>query len=410
MGASELVDGLKKHLRSTGGNLIRRLHLLPGGTPDGLGEDAQLTGTSLDSQVLVFFPDTPDSLYQIEEWYPTLGVLNDVFGVTVVCMDSRTAREIRGRSRLKVITIARDATLDELVSRSDIKICLYVNYNPLNTLALYLRSMIHVSMLHGDSDKTVSVSNQIKAYDFAFVAGHAAIDRLDRYTMLFDAHERCIAVGYPELDYSGLPAGIREPNRHTVLYAPTWEGGHPSMCYSSVHSHGAVLVRSLRAEGYDVIYRPHPLTGVRLHEYGEADREIKEQCYKDPRMEVSAGTPLAHDFHAADLLIADVSAVANSWLRTGRPLIVTDVDDGGGMTARTQLLDSVPRLTAADARETGTIVRRELTDDPTAQARKELIEYYYGDVSPGASIERTIEAIRRLIALRDELWKEIRPQ
>lgn len=404
MRGSELVGGIKRRLRATGGTLIRRLRLLPGGTPDGLGDDDHLLGTSLDSTVIVFFPDTPDSLYQIEEWYPTLRRLNGEFGLTVVCMDSRTAREIRRRSRLRVVTIARDATLDDVVSRSDIKVCLYVNYNPLNTLALYLRSMIHVSMLHGDSDKTVSVSNQIKAYDRAFVAGQAAIDRLNRYTMLFDATERCIAVGYPELDYSKLPAGVRQPNGRTILYAPTWEGGHPSMSYGSVASHGPALVRSLRTAGYDVIYRPHPLTGVRVHEYGEADRAIREEWEEDPRFEVSAGVPLAHDFYAADVLIADVSAVANSWLRTGKPLIITEVEDIGSTTASTRLLDAVPRLTEGDARRASNLVTQSLTDDPTGDARIDLIEYYYGDIAPGAAISRTIEAVRSLINLRDELW------
>lgn len=403
----EIFEGLKRRVRSSGGKIIRRLHLLPGGTPDGLGDDDALIGTSLNSQVIVFFPDTPDSLYQIEEWFPTLRRIDEEFGLTVICMDSRTAQEIRRRSRLTVITIARDATLDDLASRSNIKVCLYVNYNPLNTLALYLRSVIHVSMLHGDSDKTVSVSNQIKAYDFAFVAGQAAIDRLNQYTLLFDATERCIPIGYPELAPSKVPESLRTSNGRTVLYAPTWEGGHPSMCYSSVAGIGASLVRSLRMEGFDVIYRPHPLTGVRLREFGEADRAIRDEWQDDPRVTVSLGTPIARDFSSSDLLVSDVSAVANSWLRTGKPLIITDVSDPGSTTASTRLLETVPRLRASDMRTAGVFISRQLTEDPSGDARRDLIEYYYGDVTPGASLQRTLDAVQRLIQLRDALCAEI---
>src|SRR5699024_924460 len=79
------------------------------------------------------------------------------------------------------VPIALDATLDAITLRGGTKLVLYVNYNPLNTAALRSRSAIHVSLLHGDSDKIVSVSNQVKAYDYSFVAGQAAIDRLERY-------------------------------------------------------------------------------------------------------------------------------------------------------------------------------------------------------------------------------------
>src|SRR5699024_1105989 len=198
--------------------------------------------------------------------------------------------------------------LDAIILRSDTKLVLYVNYNPLNTAALRSRSAIHVSLLHGDSDKVVSVSNQIKAYDYSFVAGQAAIDRLERYTTLFDAPARCIPVGRPSLDTDRAEAPARTDERPTVLYAPTWEGGQASSAYSSLATHGPAAVRSLLEAGLRVIYRPHPLTGVRVPALGEADGALRELLVEAGGL-VSTDRPLAQDFADADLILCDVSAV-----------------------------------------------------------------------------------------------------
>src|SRR5699024_4702658 len=127
---------------------------------DGLGDDEALREATLDGEVVVYFPDTVDSLYQLRSWYGPLQELHRAQGVTIVCMDSRAAAKIRAEVPLPVVTIALDATLDAIILRSGTKLVLYVNYNPLNTAALRSRSAIHVSLLHGDSDKIVSVSTR----------------------------------------------------------------------------------------------------------------------------------------------------------------------------------------------------------------------------------------------------------
>lgn len=399
-------NALKRRMRSMGGKLLRRLHLLPGGMPDGIGDDAALQDATLEGEVVVYFPDTTDGLYQLRCWYGPLLELHRAQGVTVVCMDSRTAQTIRAELPVPVVTIALDATLDAIILRSSTKLVLYVNYNPLNTAALRSRSAIHVSLLHGDSDKVVSVSNQIKAYDYSFVAGQAAIDRLERYTTLFDAAARCIPVGRPSLDTDRLETVARAHSRPTVLYAPTWEGGQASAAYSSLRSHGAAMVRSLLDAGLDVIYRPHPLTGVRVPEFGEADAELR-QLLEAAGGVVSADRSVPQDFAEADLILCDVSAIANEWLSTGKPLVITTPSDPQTRDAATALLDTVPRLGEPDSGRAGAIARAELEHDARREQRLELIEYYLGDVAPGRSLERFLEACRRLSTKRDELWDRL---
>ena len=402
-------NALKRRVRSSGGKLLRRFGLLPGGMPDGIGDDAALQDAALDGEVVVYFPDTQDSLYQLRTWYGPLLELHRAQGVTVVCMDSRTAAALRAEVDLPVVTIALDATLDAIILRSGTKLVLYVNYNPLNTAALRSRSAIHVSLLHGDSDKVVSVSNQIKAYDYSFVAGQAAIDRLERYTTLFDAPARCIPVGRPSLDTDRTEVTVRTDDRPTVLYAPTWEGGQASAAYSSLCTHGPAAVRSLLDAGLGVIYRPHPLTGVRVAEFGEADQQLRELVEGSGGL-VSTERPLQQDFTDADLMLCDVSAVTGDWLTTGRPLIITRPADPQSRDAGTALLSMSPRLTVDEASSAGSLARELIAHDLLHEERLELIEYYLGDITPGASLERFLEACRRLSARRDELWARIQEQ
>src|SRR5699024_8453194 len=133
-------------------------------------------------------------------------------------------------------------------------------HRPAAALQLALRRppAIALPLLHGDSDKLVSVSNQVTAYDYSFVAGQAAIDRLERYTSLFAAPSRCIPIGRPARDTDRMPVASRTDDCTTVLYAPTWEGGQASAGYSSLRTHAAAAVRSLAEAGLRVIYRPHP--------------------------------------------------------------------------------------------------------------------------------------------------------
>lgn len=401
---------LRRRARSTGGKLLRRLHLLPGGMPDGIGEDEALQDATLDGEVLVYFPDTTDSLYQLRSWYGPLHELHRAQGVTIVCMDSRTAAVLRDEVEMPVVVIALEATLDAIILRSGIKLVLYVNYNALNSAALRSRSAIHVSLLHGDSDKVVSVSNQIKAYDYSFVAGQAAIDRLERYTSLFDAPARCIPVGRPSQDTDRTAIAPRSDPRRTVLYAPTWEGGEASAAYSSLLSHGPTAVRSMLEAGLRVIYRPHPLTGVRVAGFGTGDQELRELLSHDPLGTVSEGRPLQQDFEDADLLLCDVSAVANDWLPTGRPLIITRTGDPLSSDAATALLRTAPRLDVHSAGTAGALAALLIEKDPGRDERLELVEYYLGDITPGSSLERFLEACRRLSSRRDEMWERISRQ
>jgi hypothetical protein len=394
---------LSARLRSTGGRLVRRLGLLPGGEPDGLGEDDALADLALEQRVAAFFPEPPRNAYQLEQWLEPLAALDERHGVVLVTQDSRTTARLRTLTRLPVHCVARTATLEGLVERSTLGLALYVSHHPRNFQMLRFATLAHVYLGHGESDKAVSASNQLKAYDFSFVAGQAGIDRVREELMWFDP-DRLVVVGRPQLSAVSArrPAQDRPP---TVLYAPTWEGAQPAMAYSSVSTHGAALVRSLLAEGLRVVYRPHPRTGANRREVAAADAALRrvfdEPAARATGSTVDAGAPLAGAFAGADVLVTDISSLATEWLPTGRPLVVTVQEEPGAVVRRSALLEAVPRLTTAQAGTAGALVRRCLDDDAEREVRARLSAHHLGDPADGPATERFLTACTDVLAARD---------
>lgn len=385
--------GLVPRLRQWLIGRIRRSRFLPVGMPDKRVDEDRL-GRPFSQSVLVYFPNGADALYQLRPWLAALKALDAQHGVVVVFKDSRTAAIVRSESGLDCVTLARYGQLDEILSHSDVKLALYVNHDPVNFECLRFTSLVHVYLGHGDSDKGVSVSNQVKAYDFCFLAGQAALDRTDAAVMLYDAPARSVLIGQPQLDVP-TPGAHPDPTRPTVLYAPTWESSQPSVSYGSLVTHGASIMSALSGT-YRVIYRPHPLNGVIDPAYGEADAAVRSRADR-----VDTDVSLEQSFADADLLITDVSAVTLNWLPGGKPVLVCRPR---ATVPPSRLMDTLPLLDE-DA-DVADVVARHLSIDPTAEARSDLIEYYLGDTTPGVATERFLRACANAITLRDHTWTE----
>lgn len=382
----------------------RRGGLLPSGTPDRLADDAGLT--RFDATVMVYFPDTRQNLYQLQQWYAPLRALHARHPVVLVLQDSRVAKVVRRELGLPAVVIAHYSRLDELLTASDVRLALYVNHSPQNFSALRFLSLVHVFLNHGESDKGVSVSNQVKAYDFAFVAGQGAVDRYREHTMLFDADARCRPIGRPQLDVDRSLRPARRPGQlPTVLYAPTWEGAQPSLAYGSLSTHGPTLVRTILDTGrFRLVYRPHPLNGLLDAAYGDADVEVR-------RLITDAGgdhlvdleRPLHQSFADADVMVCDVSAVAQDFLAYDRPLVVTEPASAAVVTAATRLLNEVPRLPVSGLTTVADLLTEQVERDPLAGRRQELVEYYLGDITPGAATKRFLDACTEMVQLQQRI-------
>lgn len=409
-----MAPRLPRRLRSVGGRWVRRLRLLPEGDPDGLGDDDSLRGGSLPFAVMVYFPDTPRNLYQLRQWYAPLRALDAHHRVGIVCLDSRTAAAVRADAGLPVLCVGRIGTLEDLVSRSDVALALYVNHNIRNLHPLRFPTMLHAYLGHGESDKASSASNQVKAYDVVLVPGEIGRERLRRNLMRYDADAHVRLVGRPQLDVPPeripVPAADDRSERPTVLYAPTWEGAQPSMAYSSVLTHGQPLLRSLLgSRRFRVVYRPHPRIGANRAEYATADTALRtlveRAAGEDPgaghRVDLTPEWQPRHD--GADLLVCDVSAVASDWMATGRPLVVTVPSAPSAVVESGGVLSVVTGLAATDATRAAEVVLAEL-DAPPSDARAQWVREAMGDTTPGAATARFVEVCSELVTLRgDEL-------
>jgi hypothetical protein len=353
-------------------------------------------GAIPEAAVAVFFATEPENFYQFEQWRLPLEHLALQRPLFVIVDRPDTGDLVLRTSRLPLAFARGSRALEELVTDRDVRIVLYLNQIEANFRMLRFASPVHIQIGHGESDKGGSISNQHKAYDLTFVGGDAGRDRLDGALRGFDATERTLAVGRPQLDYSypGAPAWPRDSGLR-VWYAPTWEGDRPSITYGSLASHGVAMVEALIADpSIRVIYRPHARTGYASRRHREADRAVRSLLAKAGDRHLVDQESYGWQWDFADACITDISAVAYDWLATGKPLVITEPAPGA-YRPPSPLLDAVRLLGAAEAGEVVARIR-ELQGDPAAMEQlRGLTYHYFGDVSAQQSSKRFEDAIER---------------
>ena len=356
--------------------------------------------------VLHFADDDPlTSMYQVRQWYQPLTELHRHMPVAISVRSATAARIITGECSLPVEYLRNTRDLEGYMETIDPRVVLYVNHWARNFQVMRYGRAMHVFISHGESEKIYMASGQLRAYDFAFIAGQAAHDRILAALPNYDPAERTRQIGRPQLDFLP-PDRSRESQVATVLYAPTYEGDRPSMAYGSVESHGVGVVSSLISAGYRVIYRPHPMTGSLSESYRRADRRVRDligrtnatQPQGRPRHVIDASAGLDDQIAESAVAIVDNSAMAFDWLVTGKPLVVTIPDTEATVGVHNSFLSACYRLAAADAGHAAELVARALDDDTLAGQRAYWIARHFGDVSNGASMRRFIEATAEIVA------------
>lgn len=353
----------------------------------------------------VYFADSDVNIYQMRQWYAPLQQLSKTHPVLLIARNPAGAKLLMEESGLDVAFTQKVTEIEELLAEQPLEVVLYVNQNTRNFQMMRYPRRWHVFINHGESDKMYMVSNQYKAYDYAFIAGDAARQRLDRVLWNYDLDTRTFAIGRPQADHlTGEPA-FTPDDRTVVLYAPTWEGDRPAASYGSVSTHGESLVNRLLETGrHRVVYRPHPRSGVVDAGFGAANSRIIAAIEQANRADPSAqhvydtAPEIGWQLSVPDVAICDISAMVYDRLATGKPLLVTrpasseaEVDAGGYLGVCEWL----------ETEQTGAIdeaLDRVLVD---AQARERLTtwsKHYFGDTAPGAPTKRFADAIDTLLA------------
>ncbi|WP_174722416.1 hypothetical protein [Cryobacterium cryoconiti] len=355
-------------------------------------------------KIAVYFADGGVNLYQMRQWYKPLAKLAETWPVLVLSRSGAGALPLIEESPVPVAYVRRVADLERVLAEQDIRIVFYVNQNPRNFQMMRYGRRWHVFINHGESDKMYMVTNQIKAYDYAFVAGDAALARLDKVLWDYDFDKRAIKIGRPQADYYSGTTPYLADERQVILYAPTWEGDRPAAAYGSIATHGVALVTALLKSGrHRVIYRPHPRSGVVDAEYGAANKAIIAAIAAANARDASArhiydaSPDLGWQLSAADVAIVDISAMVYDRLASGKALMVTRPVDPAAQIDTSGYLSDCEWL--QDDRAGNILdVLDDLTHDSEAQDRLSVwVERYFGDTGPGVATDRFHAAVAHLM-------------
>jgi hypothetical protein len=389
--AKRLVSGLIRS-RANRQELERRLRTVEAPVTDSM-------------QIAVYFADTKVNLYQLRQWYAPLVELSKTHPVVVISRSPGAMLALMDECPLPVVYLRKIVDFENFLGRQKIKLMLYVNQNTKNFQSMRYGRMWHVFINHGESDKAYMSSNQYKAYDYAMVAGQAAVDRLRGALWDYDVDKRALVIGRPQADYFTGALPYTPDHRTVVFYAPTWEGDRESMSYGSIASHGVQLTRALLANpSYRLIYRPHPRSGVANPDYGRANAgiiaAIAAANAADPaaRHVYDDQPELGWQFTASDVAITDISAMVYDRLSTGKTLIVTRPASPLAHVEEEGYLASAEWLTAEESGDIVGLIER-LSGDEGARARLNYwVNHHFGDTTPGAATQRFHAAVEHLVA------------
>jgi hypothetical protein len=372
-----------------------------------------LTSNRLDV-VFVFLDDGDKNLYQVRQWIQPLQRLAKQRNVTVLYVSDEVT-PVLADTGLGAAQVELPEGLVEFLNSARPRLLLYPNQNARNFYALRYGEGVHAWVSHGESEKAYMFQNTLKRYDFYFAAGPAAAERVAKHIGGYNL-DRIKQIGRPQVaDRHSIPEIFkRDPqSKGTVFYAPTWEGVTGATRYSSIVSHGAYLVQALIELGYQVIYRPHPLSGSRDEEIARADLQIRSIIEKanrtgEVRSEANqtggdeaaqerkrqASNHLVDDstfgwqLDALDVMITDVSAVAYDWLSTAKPLIITRPVEQRAVVIDSPLFEKATALAVAQIGELEPVLA-----GASGSLSPELSAYYFAaDSNPDALFEQAVES------------------
>ncbi|MDR2378864.1 MAG: CDP-glycerol glycerophosphotransferase family protein [Bifidobacteriaceae bacterium] len=351
------------------------------------------------------------SVHQLTMWIDHLKQLDRPF--FIVTRTAENFREVAGRFGLPVLHRVGLDAVEEALSPS-LKAVFYVNTAILNDHMLRYPQLSHIQLNHGDSDKIASYSPVFRAYDKDFVAGQAAIDRFAA-AGLATAPDFFVIVGRPQV--AGVEAArgpVGELAEPTALYAPTWRGNTKDSDYTSLRR-GPAIVQALLDRGCRVVFRPHPYWD-KHHATAAAREEVVALLAKD-----AAATGRRHVFGAqaevewsvfdcfnsSDLMISDVSSVANDYLYSDKPFVMMAVTAGpedfsaefpvarGAYVVDYRTLDGAGG--AASSHCLGHALDAIWGDDPLAAVRRQLKTYYLGDIPRAEYARRFVEEASKYV-------------
>ena len=358
----------------------------------------------------VYWHAPPNSAFQVTMWLPYLELLGVPFAIVVRTVGNFL--QLQDATKHPVILRRSLTDLDDLIVPS-LRGVFYVNNAMRNNHMVRYSQLMHIQLLHGESDKASSATPIIRMYDRNFVAGQAAIDRFDTFGVPMPPGIFRI-VGRPQVeDVEPERAPVAELTDPSVLYAPTWLGYQAETNYSSLHA-GPAIVRGLLERGCRVVFRPHPYS-ARSPELRAACEEIRRLLEADA---VATGREHLYGavaeqemsvvdcFNAVDAMISDVSAVVGDFLHSGKPLAMVSPRTGATEFVRQFPMARAAYVLEADGtspRGLNEMLEELLRTDSRREERHRWATYYLGDIPRETYAERFVGVAREELGLGEDV-------
>ena len=322
-----------------------------------------------ESRFAVIFDGSVAALYQLKLWLPIFEKVGEQFDVII--RNGDLVSHIKSLTKAPVHLVKH---FEQVPNNRHLKLLFYVNNAPYNSDAAKYPGIVHVQLLHGDSEKTASFNPATGMFTKIFVSGQAAIDRYERNGVLI-RKEKFVLVGRPQLADIKV-ASKTAGKRKTVLIAPTWGGSADGEVYTSLGLAPA-YTRELIRLGHRVVFRPHPFS-----HRDPVDRAIIEQVWEllkaDGRDHLFGDAAerertVSQVVNLSDVLISDLSGIVSDWLYSLKPYLLVSMDESPTkFTKRYPIAEGGHVLTQKDA-----LTNELLNDEKSLAAKRKKIRAYY---------------------------------
>jgi len=354
------------------------------------------------SSIGVYFAGKISDVYQLEQWLLPLYELDKKAKITVIVRSIKVCEYLENSISLSVYYVESINDLIKLYENLNIKLLLYVNNIVKNFQSLRYNKALHIHLNHGESEKSSMHSNQVKAYDYVYVVGDAALDRYKRH-LINIKRANFVKIGRPQLDF--VAKNITKPAKTVILYAPTDESTHISMRYTSLDRLGEKIVDTILAnENYFLIYRPHPRTGKHDKKIDSINKRIISKVEKSKNGMLESEMNAIDLLSIVDLAIFDNSSLIIDFLYFDKPIFATDMFLEEYHNKKVfKMLDGCIMLDEDNIDNLSDMLEEELQYDTWKEKRREVKAYYLGNYKKGESTKIFIVKVLEAIKERDKL-------
>lgn len=340
-------------------------------------------------EIVVYTGRSEGGAYQILQWLPLLQTVTAK--VVVVVRDSSAVRKLQAAlpAGVPIICCRENKDLDQVMVPS-VHTAFYVNSVTSNANLVSYRSVRHVYLGHGDSDKEISAHPVHRMYDAIFVAGQAAIDRYEANKIWLDDGQAYV-IGRPQLE-GVVPATGNLSPPGTVLYAPTWSGYNEASSLSSL-AYARPFIADLLSRGIRVTFRPHPFSRTSRRDAGYVsaiDDMLSSDGGQHLQSQATSGLSLVDLFNQSDAMVADVSSLLVDYLATRKPIAtLASAPAGRGTADQSEQAPSWTKYPSTrhtyvvDSTASG-VWKQFLSEDPMRERRIEAADYYLSGTSSKA--------------------------